>query len=128
MTINMVRAFTTLAWITLASITSSQSRHALVIGNSAHEHTRPLVNPKNDALADKNLLQTLDLRVVSRADSDLKGMKGALRDFIDSLPKEKGTVVLVFFAGHGLQLNGENYLVPVDAKVERDREVGRPAV
>lgn len=100
----------------------------LWIGNNAYEHTRLLVNPKNDELAVKNLLQPLGVRVVSRTDSGLKGMKGALRDFIDSLPKAKGTVALVYFAGHGLQLNGENYLVPVDAKVERDREVGRPAV
>jgi len=96
-----------------------------VIGNDRYEHARPLANPANDATAMATLLRQLGFHVTFRADADLGSMRGALREFVDRLPAEPDpdAVALVYFAGHGVQIAGQNYLVPIDAKMTRDFEV-----
>ncbi len=98
---------------------------ALVIGNGAYQHARPLNNPKNDATAMSAALKKVGFTVTTRTDAGLTEMKDALREFIDGLYADDSeeTVALVYFAGHGLQIDGRNYLIPVDAKVARDYEV-----
>jgi formylglycine-generating enzyme required for sulfatase activity len=100
-------------------------RHALVLGNNAYTHARALVNPVNDANAMAATLEKLGFGVTLRVDADLKTMKSALRDFISALPAraDPNAVALIYFAGHGVQINGANYLIPVDAEMARDFEV-----
>lgn len=101
------------------------SRKALVLGNNAYTHARALANPVNDATAMANLLGRLGFAVALHTDADLKTMKAALRDFIAALPADDdpGSVALVYYAGHGVQIEGRNYLVPIDAEMARDFEV-----
>jgi len=110
-----------------ASAAPSQPGHreALVIGNDLYEHARPLANPGNDAVAMAVLLRRLGFHVTLRTDADLRRMREGLREFVDRLPSEPApdSVALVYFAGHGVQIAGQNYLVPVDAKMARDFEV-----
>jgi hypothetical protein len=104
-----------------ASALMAESRHALVIGNRAYEHARALINPVNDAAAISSKLKTLGFSVIERHDTKLKEMKAALRDFARSIPREG--VAFVYFAGHGVQIRGSNYLVPVDANMAEEFEV-----
>jgi len=118
-------AIATVLWTCISTVSFAGSRNALVIGNNGYKHARALVNPKNDATAMAAALEAVGFDVVLRVDADLKTSKAALREFIDKLPKERtpDAVALVYFAGHGVQINGENYLVPVDATMARDYEV-----
>lgn len=100
-------------------------KRALVIGNAEYAHARPLANPGNDATAMASLLRQIGFEVTFRTDASLKSMRGALREFVDGLPVEPDpeSVALVYFAGHGVQIKGENFLIPVDAEMARDYEV-----
>jgi len=100
-------------------------RIALVLGNNSYQNARALNNPVNDATAIAGMLQNLGFGVTLRVDADLKTTKAALREFIDALPKERDpeAVALVYFAKHGVQIAGRNYLIPIDAAMEREYEV-----
>lgn len=94
-----------------------QKRVALVIGNSNYESkdVPRLPNPVNDALAMSGALNNLGFEVIEVSDATQKEMNRAISNFGESL--EPDTVALFYFAGHGLQVNGKNYLVPVDAEI-----------
>lgn len=98
---------------------SSENRIALVIGNSAYTNNKPLNNPANDAQAVSRLLNTASFEVVMAFDLTRDVMKQTVQEFAARI-NEKGpnTVALVYYAGHGMQVDGENYLVPVDAKLD----------
>ena len=98
-----------------------QSRIALVMGNSNYT-TAPLRNPVNDANAIAGKLKALGFEVMLVTDGSQNEMKKAFRDFGEKLAKSKG-VGMFFYAGHGIQINGENYLVPVDARIEKEQDV-----
>ncbi len=102
---------------------SSENRIALVIGNSAYTNSKPLNNPANDAQAVSQLLNTAGFEVVMAFDLSRDIMKQTVEEFAARI-SEKGpnTVALVYYAGHGLQVDGENYLVPVDAKFESEND------
>ena len=104
-----------------ASVLMAESRNALVIGNRAYEHARALANPGNDAAAISSKLRTLGFSVIERHDTSLKEMKVALREFARSIPREG--IAFVYYAGHGVQIKGSNYLVPVDAHMAEEFEV-----
>ena len=91
-------------------------RVALVIGNSEYAHTTPLLNPSNDANAMTNMLQSIGFEVISGIDLDKSAMEGKIREF--AIEAETADVSLFFYAGHGMQHAGRNYLVPTDAKLE----------
>jgi uncharacterized caspase-like protein len=84
---------------------------ALVIGNSAYAN-QPLRNPANDARAITARLKTLNYDVVSVFDANRRDMNRAIEQFVGRLGT--GDVALFFYAGHGVQVDGENYLLPVD--------------
>lgn len=88
---------------------------ALVIGNSAYRQVPALVNPKNDAADIAAKLRAMGLLVVHGEDLDLTAMRAKVREFITSL--EKADLAIFFYAGHGLQVDGVNYLAPVDARL-----------
>ena len=88
---------------------------ALVIGNSAYAHTPRLENPKNDAADMAAALKKLGFHVVEGRDLDKPSMDRTIRDFAGAL--SGAHVGLFFYAGHGLQVAGQNYLVPIDAQL-----------
>lgn len=101
---------------------SAQDRVALVIGNSAYEQS-PLRNPKNDAEAVSIALKGLGFHVTQATDCSLEKMEDSLVEFRRAL--KQNSVGVLFYAGHGLQVDGENYLVPIDAKLREQFEVRR---
>jgi hypothetical protein len=115
-----------LLWINPAT---AESRLALVIGNSAYKTVTALPNPANDARVMGVMLRAAGFELVDAPDLSQADMRRALRDFAANVAlKGPDTVALVYFAGHGLQIEGENYLVPVDAKIEREADVAIEAV
>jgi uncharacterized caspase-like protein len=102
-------------------------RVALVIGNSSYQNVAALTNPVNDAAAVAEMFRNASFDVVeSRRDLTSQEMRRALRDFGD---KARGAdIAVIYFAGHGLEVDGTNYVVPVDAVLERDADVDDEAV
>jgi len=100
----------------------AEKRVALVIGNSSYGKVARLPNPANDAAAIAGLFSKAGFDVVqSKSNLDLSLMRRALRDFTDAV--READVAVVFYAGHGIEVNGTNYLIPVDAVLERDIDV-----
>ena len=104
----------------------AEARIALVIGNSAYQSTTPLANPLNDARDMAAALRAASFSVIEALDADKRKFDGTLRVFADQL--SRADVALFFYAGHGLQVGLENYLVPIDAKLERERDLEFEAV
>ena len=92
---------------------TDQKRVALVFGNSDYQHTTALTNPKNDADAVAESLKKLGFEVVKGLDLTKSGMEKSIREFVRLMPG--ADVTLFFYAGHAMQVNGINYLIPVDA-------------
>ncbi|MBM3226254.1 MAG: hypothetical protein FJZ47_21020, partial [Candidatus Tectomicrobia bacterium] len=99
---------------------AQQRRTALVIGNAAYE-TSPLKNPVNDAADMAAALQRLGFDVALVRDARLRNMEDAIEAFNQKL--RRGGVGLFYYAGHGLQVAGENYIVPLGAKINREQDV-----
>jgi uncharacterized caspase-like protein len=100
-------------------------RLALVIGNGAYRDA-PLPNPVNDAAEIAKALEASGFTVLKRENATLREMHLALREFGDRLGRQ--STGLVYFAGHGLQVRGRNYLLPVDADIAREDEVAFAAL
>jgi len=96
------------------------ARVALVIGNAAYP-TSPLPNPVHDARDMAQLLQASGYHVVRRENASLAEMNLALREFGDLLSRQATGVF--YYAGHGVQVRGRNYLIPVNADIAREDEV-----
>jgi hypothetical protein len=107
------------------AVVNNAQRVALVIGNSAYQDA-PLANPVNDARAIVKALQESGFSVIVRENVDQRGMLGALREFGDRL--RSGGTGLFYYAGHGMQIKGRNYLIPVGAAIAREDEVAYSAV
>src|SRR5579872_4042180 len=110
------------AWLSSAMPASAETDHriALVIGNAAYQDV-PLANPVNDARGMAESLRRLDFDVVALENATLKQMQHAVVAFGEKL-KEHGTVGLFYYAGHGMQVKGQNYLIPVDAELEHEAD------
>ena len=107
-----------IAFVALAATPSlaQDKRIALVIGNAAYKHTPPLKNPRNDAIDMTAKLKDIGFTVIEGRDLDKAAMDRTVRDFAEKLAG--ADVGLFFYAGHGLQVGGRNYLVPTDAKLK----------
>ena len=91
-------------------------------GNGGHQATRPLPNPANDARAIAETLKKIGFDTVEvRLDQSFTDLRGTLRDF--SRVARDSDVALVFYAGHGMEVGGINYIVPVDARLQSDQDV-----
>jgi Caspase domain len=90
---------------------------ALVIGNGNYQNANKLPNPTNDATDMMAALQNLGFTVIGGTDLDYAGMGGKIGEFEDA--SREADVTLFFYAGHGMQVDGKNYLVPVNAKLDR---------
>ena len=104
-----------------ASVVLADGRVALVVGNSTYAHIGRLPNPANDAAAVSAALRRLGFEVTTNLDAGLTELNQALRMF--TRHSAGADVALVFYAGHGLEMDGVNYVVPVDARLERDVDV-----
>ncbi len=100
-------------------------RVALVIGNSTYQEA-PLVNPVNDANSMEATLASLGFEVIKGLNADQRQMKELVRQFGEKM--QRGGVGLFFFAGHGIQVKGINYLVPVKAAINKETEVEFEAI
>lgn len=100
---------------------SSQKRLALVIGNGAYVNASPLENPVNDANDVAAALESVGFEVMKGTDQGLVGMRRLIREFGDKLDRQKG-VGLFYYAGHGVEVRGKNFLIPVDADIKREVE------
>jgi poly(3-hydroxybutyrate) depolymerase len=97
--------------------TTPQARVALVIGNANYRHATRLANPAHDATDIAQALRRLGFDVIEGRNLDKRGMEDKVREFGRKL--DRADLALFFYAGHGIQVAGRNYLIPVDAKLER---------
>ncbi|MGT2434813.1 caspase family protein [Bradyrhizobium betae] len=103
---------------------SPEQRVALVIGNSNYQNAPQLANPDNDAESMAQFLNSAGFEVVAATDLGQNDMLRVVQDFSAKVAaRGPNTVAMVYYAGHGVQLAGENYLVPVDAKVSNPTEL-----
>jgi hypothetical protein len=107
----------------------AENRVALVIGQSNYHSVVALPNPANDARAMSRLLGDAGFDVTSAADLSQNEMREKVSDFAAKVAaKGPDTVALVFYAGHGLQIDGENFLVPVDVDPKREADIPLQAI
>ncbi len=110
-------------WLGGGGAFAAEKRIALVIGEAAYKE-HPLATTANDAGLIAQTLQAAGFDVTGVRDLDEDGLRRALRDFLDKAGASgPETVAFVYFAGLGLQLDGENYLIPVDAAIARDADI-----
>jgi uncharacterized caspase-like protein len=100
----------------IANNAIAQKRVALIVGNSANQHTAELPNPRNDAADMAAALRVLGFQVIEGFDVDKVAFDRKVRDFAVALKGADSG--LFFYAGHGLQVGGQNYLFPTDARTE----------
>jgi uncharacterized caspase-like protein len=113
----------------LAQAAQAESRVALVIGNSAYQVNKPLNNPVNDAQAVSQMLNQAGFEVVMAFDLTRDIMKQTVEEFAARvLEKGNNTVAMVYYAGHGIQADGENYLIPIDAKFSDEDDLPEQGV
>jgi uncharacterized caspase-like protein len=113
-------ALVTMLFASFASANSGERRVALVIGNSTYK-TGPLKNPTNDAQAVAASLKRLGFDVTLRENTNFRELTDALRQF--STKAVDADVRLLFYAGHGVQAKGRNYLLPVNAEITAEEEI-----
>lgn len=94
---------------------------ALVIGNSRYEKETPLANPENDAQDIAEALARIGFDVTVKFNVDYITLRAALGDFTQKA--ERAEIAAVYYAGHGIELSGENYLIPVDATLENESQI-----
>jgi hypothetical protein len=105
----------------------AEGRVALVIGNSKYQHVPSLLNPANDAGAIALLMRGAGFDSVETYENlGVNDMRRVVRDFSDRT--RTADIAVIYYAGHGLEVNGVNYLVPVDASLRRDIDVEDEAV
>jgi Caspase domain len=109
-----------------AAIVGNEHRVALVIGNAAYPGAGALRNPVNDANDIAAKLKMLGFDVTVRTDMHYRDMLRALTDFGGKV--QAGTEALFFYAGHGVQVRGRNYLLPIDAEIRNEASVSSEAV
>lgn len=125
-----MRAVASLLLAALITITLMRGAHAervaLVIGNSDYQYGTPLPNPRNDATDIAGALQAVGFKVILGRDLDWRSFSETIRTFSNALKDADDAVF--YYAGHGLQVSGQNYLIPVDAKLDSERDLDFSAI
>lgn len=103
------------------TLQAAEERVALVIGNSNYDHVSALTNPANDTVDLGAALKRIGFDVTVGQNLDYRGMRLALRDFAEAAAT--ADVVLIYFAGHGVEIDNVNYLIPTNAELRSDRDV-----
>ncbi|MDS4057135.1 MAG: caspase family protein [Candidatus Contendobacter sp.] len=119
--IQTMRVVIGLALLIDAGMALAEPRTALVIGNGAYADA-PLRNPVNDARDMAAKLRELGFQVIERLDADRQTLRLALREFEQQLRQRRG-VGLFYYAGHGVQIKGQNYLIPVGVDIRQEFEI-----
>jgi hypothetical protein len=115
--------------LTWSATALAESRVALVIGNSTYKTVTVLPNPANDAKLFTDFLKSANFEVIEAPNLTQTDLRRMVREFaIYAATKGPDTVSLIYYAGHGLQVDGENYLVPVDANIKSEADVAIEAV
>jgi uncharacterized caspase-like protein len=110
------------AFLLVSEPAFAEKRVALVLGNSNYQNVAPLPNPVNDSAKIASTLKDAGFDVVdSRRDLPAAETRRALRDFADRA--RDADIAVVYYAGHGIEVDGGNYLIPVDARLERDTDI-----
>ena len=109
-----------LIWLFVFAVSGAPAAHAekriaLVIGNSAYQSTAELNNPRNDATDMAGALRRLGFEVLDGLDLDKRSMERIIRQF--GIKLSGADLALFFYAGHGVAIGGQNYLVPTDARL-----------
>jgi len=105
-----------------AGLASAERRVALIIGNSTYKNVQPLANPAKDAAAVGALFKKAGFEVVeSKLDLGNTAMRRAIREFTGTA--KNADIAVVYYAGHGIEFDGTNYLIPVDAELASDVDV-----
>src|SRR5262245_23942360 len=104
----------------------AEKRVALVVGNGAYRHVPALPNPGNDANDIAASLERLGFSVRRVTNGSYDDMRRALLDF--SQQTRDADMAVVFFAGHGMEIGGENWLIPIDARLQSDVDAEQEAV
>ncbi|AKD56971.1 hypothetical protein SD10_20765 [Spirosoma radiotolerans] len=114
---------------TVKLIPNFLNRHALVMGNSTYRHSAPLSNnPLNDADDMEKLFKDLGFKVTARKDLDKQAMINVVNSFVKETQALRADVITVFYAGHGIEVDGVNYLVPVDARLIEQKDARNEGV
>ncbi|MFP3043406.1 caspase family protein, partial [Treponema primitia] len=114
----MKKVMVLMALVLLPLALGAQQKFALVIGNGAYTSTRELNNPVNDANDMKAALEGLGFRVDLVLNGSLQAMEDGVTRLKNRLSGAEGSYGFFFYAGHGVQSEGENYLIPVDAAIQ----------
>ncbi len=121
----MVRCFAWLVFIVTALCSAggavAAEKVALVVGNSAYRHTPELRNPKNDAAAVSAALKSIGFEVFPVQDADRRTFDDAMKAFAEAAAE--ADFAIVYYAGHGIQVQGTTYLIPIDANPKSERDL-----
>jgi hypothetical protein len=117
---------TLLLGLCLPERATAETRVALVIGIDAYQNAPTLTNPVNDAQAIGDALRRLNFEVEELHDPDFRTLTRGIRDF--GVRAQGADTALVYYAGHGVQVDRENYLIPADAKLERAHDLAYEAL
>ncbi|MHA1548369.1 MAG: caspase family protein [Alphaproteobacteria bacterium] len=124
--VRLIAAVTALAVFGLVTAAGAATRAALVIGNGSYETIRSLANPVNDAKAMATSLEILGFEVILATDADRAETIAAISNF--NRASDGAEIALFYFAGHGIQIDGENYLLPTDVQVENEFSLRASAI
>ena len=121
-------ALVSLAFVLHPSAAGAEKRFALVIGDAGYQ-VGALTTPASDAGLIAQTLQAAGFDVAGARDLDQDSLRRAFRDFLEKATNSgPDTVAFIYVSGYGLQLEGENYIVPIDAKIARDSDVTAEAL
>lgn len=107
--------------VSTIQVKTTLKKRALVIGNNNYSHSAKLDNPINDANAMEKALKQLGFEVIKRTDVTIATFQEVLKEYADSVMN--ADVSLFYFAGHGIQVENINYLLPIDAEIDRKEHV-----
>lgn len=122
---HIIIIITLLSLILILNVECYAKRYALVIGNGSYKNV-PLNNPVNDASDIANILQELDFDVSKKTNTSRQEIINSIRDFENKITSSD--VALFYYSGHGLQVNGINYIIPIGADINTENEVEFEAV
>lgn len=110
--------------LTVSPAAAQQRRFAFVMGNGAYQNIAKLPNALNDANATRAMLQEAGFDVTAATDLSLAGLRSALDVFVDKVKQGgTGSTALVYYAGHAVQLDGANYILPTDVRPETSANI-----
>jgi hypothetical protein len=115
-----------LSFLSAAALANTEPRLALIIGNATYKSS-PLSNPVNDARLMDKVLKEAGFTTIKAENASIRDMRRLVRDFGDKL-KASGGVGLFYYAGHGVQVRGENFLVSTDSDIRNEDEVADDSV